>query len=119
MRCPLCRAANPAEAPYCVVCGERLPDRGTHVFTRPRARPDLPIALAILAIGVLLLKIKSLSTDVRGWDVVVVLLPAAIYGSLFLVSPLQERLVDPWLLQVLALVVGGFALFGAFMVVYH
>jgi hypothetical protein len=115
----MCRAANPAEAPYCIVCGERLPDRATRVFIRPKARPDLPIALAILAIGVLLLKIKSLSTDVAVWDVVVVLLPAAIYGGIFLVSPLQDRLVDPWLLQVLALVVGGFALFGAFMVVYH
>lgn len=119
MRCPACHAANPAEAPYCVVCGARLPDRTSHMVRRPKARPDLPIGLAILATGVFFLKIKSLSTEVGSWDVVAALLPAALYGGLFLITPLQDRLVDPWLLQVLALVAGGFALFGSFMFVFH
>jgi hypothetical protein len=119
MPCPLCHAESPAEAPYCVVCGEPLPDRTPPMVSRPKARPDLPIALAFLAAGALFVKIKSVSSEISLWDIIAGLLPAAIYGALFLVSPLQHRLVDPWLLQVLALVIGGFALFAAFMFVYH
>jgi hypothetical protein len=119
MRCPVCQAANPAEAPYCVVCGERLPDRAPPMVSRPKARPDVPIALAFLVAGAFFVRIKSVSSGFSLWDILAGLLPATVYGALFLVAPLQDWVVDPWLLRVGAIAVGGLVLFGDFEFVFH
>lgn len=115
----MCQAANPADAPYCLVCGERLPNRTPPMVSRPKARPEWPIALAFLAAGALFVKIKSVSGGFGLWDVLAGLLPATVYGALFLVAPLQDWVVDPWLLRVGAIAVGGVVLFGNFMFVFH
>lgn len=46
------------------------------------------------------------------------LVPAAVYAALFLVSPLQDWFVDPWLLRVAAIAIGGLVLFGNFLYVF-
>ena len=84
----------------------------------PKAKLDLPIALAFLFAGEFFAKIESVSHGLSLWDILIGLLPAAVYVALFLVSPLQSWFVDPWLLRVFAIVIGGLVLFGNFLIVF-